>query len=136
MKIKRKSIIEFIVVAVVFTGSMIYFNNWENKFEKRLMEEGKFAIGTFTKHEYPSGRGSSYKYRYTFFDEFGQKHYQGDSQNLPKGNFRLSVFVGDRFLVIYNEDGSNIYFDRPIRDSTDFVKYIKEFEEARKKQSE
>lgn len=135
MKIKRKSIIEFIVVTAVFTGSMIYFNNWENKFEESLIHEGKFAIGTFTKHKYPSGRGTSNKYEYTFCDEFGKKHYQGDSKNLPKENFRLSVFVGDRFLVIYNEDGSEIYFDRPIRDSTDFIKYIKEFEEIRKKQS-
>ena len=40
--------------------------------------------------------------------------------------------AGDQFLVLYNEDGEGIFFNYPIKDSTDFKRYVREFEEMRK----
>ena len=134
-KQRRKNLIEFLFVATICIGGIIYFQNGTDKIEKRILNEGKFAIGTFIKHEYPMGRAYSNKYRYSFNDEYGKTYYRGDTRNISKGDwdFRLSVFEGDKFLVLYNEDGSMIYFDHPIKDSTDFKRYIREFEEMRKK---
>lgn len=131
MVLKRKYMLNLIFL-IGLIGVFLYFQNWTNKFEKRLLKDGKFAIGTFTKHIYPLGRSYSNKYEYSFSDDSGNNHSKGDSKNLPKGNFREEVKEGDQFLVLYNEDGSDIYFDRPIKDSTDFKRYIKEFEEMRK----
>lgn len=126
---------EFLFVVTIFVGSILYFKSWDKNFEQRLMQSGKFAIGTFTRHKYPSGRSYVNKYEYSFSDDSGNKHYQGDSKNLPKGNFREEVKEGNQFLVLYNEDGSSIYFDRPIRDSTDFRRYVQEFEVIRKQKN-
>ena len=43
---------------------------------------------------------------------------------------------GDLYLVLYNDDGSDMLFDYPIKDSADFEKYVKEFTERRENNQE
>ena len=78
--------------------------------------------------------GSSSGYEYSFFDYSKKKHISlfeetGTLTPIQKTNIKN----GDKFLVIYLlKEGSLILFDYPIKDSTDFKRYVKEFERMRK----
>ncbi len=124
---KKKSVIEFLIVAIVFTGVILFSNNWKRKFTKSLLESGDFAIGTFIK----SGVnivGYSHYYKYYYHNKLGKDVFRIKQHSVPN-KLKNVIKRGDQFLVIYNEDGSILFFDKPIKDSTDFKHYIKEFEE-------
>lgn len=97
------------------------------------MSEVDNTIGTYRRH-YSSKTYSSYIYDY----EVGGVQYNGSdsfaSRNYPRerGN---EDYEGKQFLVLYDkEDPKNsiIRFDYPIKDSTDFRRYVDEFETYRK----
>ena len=121
-----------IIFLIVLIGGFIYFQKSIEKSESNRLKLGKYAIGSFIIFNNQLGRSYINKYEYFFYDDSGNKYYRGDSKKLPKGNFRKNIIEGDQFLVIYDEDGSDIYFDYPIKDSIDFRRYVKEFEEMRK----
>jgi len=130
MVIKRKYRLN-IIFLIVLIGSIIYFQKSINKFEEELLQDSKFAIGTFDKLGY-GYKGGGRNYQYSYYNEnFGRIRRMTDQQNMPKLEER-NVLKGDQFLVLYNKDGESIYFDKPIKDSTDFKRYVKEFDEMRK----
>ncbi|MCW0485028.1 hypothetical protein [Gaoshiqia sediminis] len=87
--------------------------------------------------------GNSKGYRYHFSSAQKQYHYFNDkgvaysmeNKYLPSSEERKNIKPGDKFLVIFNKDGSQLYFDYPILDSLDFEKNIKIIEELRNQKS-
>lgn len=131
MVIKRKYMLN-IIFLVVAIGGIIYFQKSIENSENKRLKTSKCAIGTFEGFGYASRAGGiNYKYSYYNEDE-GRKKNKTDQSRMPKIEQRKILIEGDQFLVLYNEDGSSIYFDYPIKDSTDFKQYIQEFEEMRK----
>ena len=131
---KKKSIIEFLIVLLVTTSGLTYLNNWEKKFKKSLLESGNFAIGNFVKFSmgyYLSGRS----YHYYYYNKQRKKVFTTGSRGMPEREMRNKMKKGDQFFVIYNNDGASIFFDKPIKDSTDYKRYVKEFEEKRKQKT-
>lgn len=130
MKIERKYILNgiFLIIVVV---SLILLQRSTNQFEERLLLDGKFAIGTFDSFGYAyKGGGRNYKYSY---DADGRIRNVTDQRKMPNSEQRIRILNGDQFLVLYNNEGESIFFDKPIHDSTDYNRYIQEFEELRKK---
>jgi hypothetical protein len=103
------------------------------KSEKNLIENGSFTIGTFKKFTFSVGHGGGHHLEYFYYDEEGKYHSDSNVPIFPDKEQRKTIFEGDQFLVIYNDWGSTIFFECPIKDSTDFQRYVKEFEERRKK---
>lgn len=130
MGMKKKYMINFIFIIVIILF-FIYLKKSTNKFEEKLLFNGKFAIGRFEQfgYGYKAG-GSNYKYSY---DEDGRIRYVTGQRKMPDSELSNMIKNGDQFLVLYNNEGELIYFDKPIRDSTDFKRYVHEFEEMRKK---
>lgn len=132
MKVKGKYMINvvFITVLVVF---LIYLQKSTNKFEEHLLLESKFAIGSFENfgYGYKAG-GRNYKYSY-FNEDDGKTRFKTGQRKMPNSEQRSMLKNGDMFLVLYNKEGESIFFDKPIKDSSDFKRYINEFEELRKK---
>lgn len=110
---------------------LLFFDKSLKKREVELFKSGKLTIGTFKQFYYsPGSRGSDRTFKYFFYDETG-KYHDGDSaerSKYPDSKKRKTIFEGDWFLVIYDDKGSLILFDHPICDSTDFKKYVQEFE--------
>ena len=100
------------------------------KSEKNLIGNGSFTIGTFKKFTW----GSNGQHLIYYFYDNGKYRSDGSSSKFPDFEQQKTIFEGDQFLVIYNDWGSTIFFECPIKDSTDFQRYVKEFEERRKKQ--
>jgi hypothetical protein len=125
------------ILALIGVGIILYFlDKSTSKFETELLKSGKFAIGTFKGYSYSLGsRGSDEHFEYFYYDSKGKYHNGGSTfgGKYPDRKQRKTLFRDDKFLILYNTDGSLILFDYPIRDTTDFNRYIKEFEQIRKK---
>lgn len=131
MVIKRKYMLN-IIFLIVAIGGIIYFQKSIENSENKRLKTSKYAIGTFEGFGYASRAGGiNYKYSYYNKDE-GRKKNKTDQSRMPKIEQRKILIEGDQFLVLYNEDGSSIYFNYPIKDSIDFKRYVQEFEEMRK----
>jgi hypothetical protein len=100
-----------------------------------LSKGGLYSIATIDSYTHfiagnRTGSSKSAEVEYSF--QIGDKYFKDShSAGIPKG-----VKEGKRyFLLIDKEDfrKTEIFFDRPIKDSTDFQRYVKEFEERRKK---
>lgn len=130
MKIERKNMINLIVAVVLIIAAIFIQKSVEEGEQNRLMT-GKFAIGSFKEFNYTNTRIKEYDYSYYNEDE-SCKLYKHGSGRLPNSDQCEKIKKGDRFLVIYNRNGSDIYFKYPIKDSTDFRRYVQEIEEMRK----
>lgn len=118
---------------LVGIGLCIFFMNMSsNKYYSELLTLGKFAIGTFEKFNinyYSKGISSQAHFR--FYKNGKINHSMFVLGTFPNKEKRKTILTGDQFLVLHNDDGSRILFDFRIRDSTDFIKYVKQFEELR-----
>ena len=119
-----------IIFLVVVIGGIIFFQNLTNKFEKRVLQDSKFAIGTFEGFGYAVRAGGE-NYKYSYYNE-DKGRVLNETDQVRMNTQPETLKPGDQFLVLYNKEGSGIYFDSQIKDSTDFKLYIKEFEEMRK----
>ena len=121
-----------IIFLIVLVGAFIYFQKSTTKFEEELLQDSKFAIGTFDKFGY-GYKGGGRNYQYSYYNEDEKRiRYKTGQRKMPKLEQRNALIKGDRFFVLYNKNSESIYFDRPIKDSTDFKRYVKKFEEMRK----
>jgi hypothetical protein len=108
----------------------------KKEFENSLMNEGKLSIGTFESFSSSiNNRGSGHSFKYKYINDVGELIKYTQLSKYPSKNVRKYVFEGDKFLILYNNDGSLMLFDKPIKDSTDFQLYVREFEEMRKNQN-
>lgn len=131
MVIKRKYMMNIIFLVVVI-GGIIYFQKSIKNSENKRLKASNYAIGTFEGFGYAS-RAGGINYKYSYYNEVeGRKKNKTDQSRMPKIEQQKILIEGDQFLVLYNEDGSSIYFDYPIKDSIEFKRYVHEFEEMRK----
>jgi hypothetical protein len=131
---KKKSIIEFLIVLTVGVGSTLIFINQRKASYKAKIESGDFAIGTFIQFGV-NLVGYSHYYKYYYRNKYGKKVFYVDSGRMPDDKLKNEIKKGNQFFVIYNNDGASIFFDKPIKDSIDFKRYVKEFEEMRKQKA-
>jgi len=139
--IREKGIILIVILGI---GAIIFvkYSDRRSKNEREYLKfNGAFAIGEFTDRSYYStnGRVSSVGFEYVVNSK---KTTGADTrcwQDSPKASEVYiddkKADVGDKFLVLYDLNKpkkSIIRLDYPIKDSSDFKKYVKEFEEMRK----
>lgn len=110
-----------------------FFYNYSKKIDVEIIKNGIFTIGTFKKFTFSVGHGGGHHLEYFYYDEEGKYHSDSNVAVFPDKEQRKTISEGDKFFVVYNKDGSLIFFEYPIKDSTDFQRYVKEFEERRKK---
>lgn len=126
---KMKSIILTVVFLIILVFGL--FNRKQVREKKQLIiDVGVFSIGTIksiSKGGYHSNGGINFYFKL-------DRIYSGRISDWPgKG-----IKKGDQFLVLYLEKDprkSILLLDKPVKDSTDFKRYVKEFEEKRKKQN-
>ena len=112
---------------------LYYATKCTNNSEAELLLGGEFAIGTFKDFYYNPGRAGADRIFEYYFYVSGNYKSNGSTfrGKFPDKTDRRNIFKGDQFLVLHNDDGSRILFEFRIRDSTDFIKYVKQFEELR-----
>jgi len=128
-----KSHYKIIILLGIIIWIYIFYNS-SKKIDLNIVNKGKFTIGTFKEFTYSIGHGGGHHLEYSYYDEDGKYHSDSNVPIFPNKEQRKIISKGDQFLVVYNSDGSMIFFDRPIKDSADFERYVKEFEELRRQQ--
>ena len=122
----------FLIICVLILFLLV---RSENRSEKAIFKKGKASIGTVirlakTTHYFGGGG-----YDYYFYNDNHKKSYSSFYKlGLLTEEQKKNIKKGDKFLVLYLPGkGSIILFDKPIKDSTDFKRYVKEFEDMRKR---
>jgi hypothetical protein len=136
-----------LVIIVLFAIGGIVFVQLSTKrnIAKRdfLKDEGKFSIGVFKSRNYSKGKTYSISFSYTVEDEYFKN---GDTRCFLDSPKAADAFTNknlartnDKFLVLYDKENpkkSIIRLDYPIKDSSDFLRHIKEFEKIRSQKTE
>lgn len=136
-KYKKKMEIIKLLIFLLCIGGFFLLKEVSKNETDRIFKNGKYVIGIVT--EFSSGSGSliaprllnqpgmpAYvKYKYTIKSKVYIKRYDANTTKIPlKG-----VKAGDKYLVIYHKKDpkkSRMLFDRPIKDSSDFERYVKD----------
>ena len=126
----KKMIVNILFFAVMIIMFIILHKSTSDS-KKNRYNHGEFAIGYFIKYS-PSGPGASSGCHYYFYDDIGKRRSSMQRRGQPAQSEIRKIKEGDQYLVLFNEDGSDLLFDYPIKDSADFKKYVKEFTERRK----
>jgi len=130
----KKMIVNILFFAVMIILFIILHKSTSDS-EKNRHNHGEFSIGFFIKYS-PSGPGTSGGCRYYFYDGNGSRRSSMQHRDQPAQSEIKKIKEGDQYLVLYNDDGSDMLFDYPIKDSADFEKYVKEFTERRENNQE
>ena len=120
--------IEIILVSALVIGIFSY-RILNNKDEQEIMQKGELAIGTVVGVS-KTGWYSRANVSFSFYCDT-----QKIVKPLSKYPSNINVQRDERFLVAYlpnNQKKAIMLFDYPVNDSTDFKRYVKEFEEMRK----
>ncbi len=136
-KLRIFSVVFFILVFILVSK----LSNKNRSHRDTLNKEGWLTIGVIRAKSYSGSKSVSYTYR------VGENELKGGDTNYYMDSHKSSyVFLdnekskpGSKFLVIYDKENpkeSIIRLDYPIKDSTDFKRYVKEFEEMRKRNCE
>ena len=119
---------------VILIGSIVLIylivSNNDKKKHQQLISRGIYAIAEISFYKPRDARPS--KVRYTFVIK-GQIYKDSQSSRIPS-----EVKVGNKYFLLVNEEDykkTEIFFNYPIKDSTDFKRYVKEFEEKRKQKT-
>lgn len=125
----KKRMIEILLVAALLFGVFSY-RIINNKVEQEIMKKGKLAIGTVI----GAGKTGWYSRGSISFSFYCGK--QKVVKPLSKYPSDIRVKRDEKYLVVYLENNQKkaiILFDYPVKDSTDFKRYVKESEQIRKK---
>lgn len=132
-KLRIFSVILFLLVFILVSK----LSNKNRSHRDTLNKKGWLTIGVIRAKSYSGSKSVSYTYR------VGKNELKGGDTNYYMDSHEASnIFLdkeksklGSKFLVIYdanNPKKSIIRLDYPIKDSTDFKRYVKEFEQMRK----
>lgn len=142
MELKRKKKMENIILGIIFIIAVVGYNvrtKEKEEYQKKLLANASYSIGEVSKY-FPqkmrilNGTGKSANVEYHFManaKEYINKYEASDAKVPDEG-----VSVGEKFLVLYlkdNPEESRMFFDYPVKDSTDFKRYVKEFEGMKNK---
>ena len=136
------------ILPIFFIVGIIYVQTGSDSLRKKraqFMKEQEFAIGILTGRGYSSvmPKGSRYvayvSFRYNINGEVYESSDMSCYLDSPQASTAFKdknvASKGDRFLVVYNgiePKQSIIRLDYPIKDSTDFRRYVEEIERERK----
>lgn len=137
--------ITLVIIIVFVIGGIVFVNSGQKKRSNQrvfLNRNGSFGIGVFEGRVGSNGRTYSISFSYVVR---GETFKNGDT-DCPLDSPKSAAAFADRkkakrldkFLVLYNEEcpkESIIRLDYPIKDSTDFKRYVKEFERMRKQKA-
>ena len=146
MEIKRNKKIENVLFAIlVIIGVIIGMRHRKemSDFREKLITNAAYSIGEVTyylsgkstmigKFFNNTGRDAEVEYHFIVGTNDYKNRYSSYFGEVPNDG----VAVGERYLVLYNKDSleqNRMYFKNPIKDSTDFKRYVQEFEKIRKK---
>jgi len=135
----KETIIVLIACVLLYFVVSIAFD----RKEKEIMKNCFYSYAYVTKkNEYGElakggryGAGASVESIDFFYEIDGHKHY--DRYAIPKK--AGVVKKGDKYLMLISKDNSKRYvvmFKYPIKDSADFKRYVKEFEQMREHKEE
>lgn len=142
MELKRKKRMENIILGIIFICFLIWYNvrtKEKEEYQKKLLANASYSIGEVSKY-FPrkmkvfNGTGRDAKIEYHFIADAKEyiKKYTASVAKVPDEG----VSIGEKFLVLYlkdNPEESRMFFDYPVKDSIDFKRYVKEFEEMKSK---
>ena len=129
---KNKKTIQNIIVLLLVIIAGVWLDRCSKSADETRLHEGDFAIGYIDKYTYRIASGTSTGFYYHFSYNDKKFHYFNDkgiaysleSCKLPPKNERKKIKPGDMFLVIFDDDGSRLFYNYPIKDSTDFKRYV------------
>lgn len=141
-------LVSFTIICFIITLFWIHYSNLKIADTKKdfLFNNGQFAIGEVNGVNFSgASNGFSLVSNITYFFYFDNQKFENNSLN---GNEAKSVSEKsykefnsftrdrkrDRFLVLFekgNPKNSLMCIDRPIKDSTDFIKYVNEIKKLR-----
>ncbi|MFA6922994.1 MAG: hypothetical protein WC223_01960 [Bacteroidales bacterium] len=130
-------ILSAIIIIISFILILI-LNKTTQKENDKIISNGSYTIGTVS--VYSSGKGAIIapkiinspsnppwvKYTYTVNNKIYNNRYNAGNYKMPFEG----VNEGERYLVVYKKDKpekSLMLFDYPIRNDSDFEKYMEEF---------
>ena len=134
MRISEKTGFFIFISFLVIVFIILKWN--DDKRIAHLSKDGLYSIATIDSYSHfiaatRTGSSKSAEVEYSF--QIGDKYFKDtQSAGIPSG-----VEEGKRYFLLVNKEGfqkTKILFDRQIKDSTDFQRYVKEFEELRKQQ--
>ncbi|WP_346861715.1 hypothetical protein [uncultured Draconibacterium sp.] len=136
---KKAKIFRDIIALSILVIGLFWLTKSSNESEEIRFRQGSFAIGHIDKFERRLIMGNSNGFRYHFSSAQKQYHYFNDKgvayckeiKNLPPIEEREKIKTGDKFLVVFDENGSQLLFDYPISDSLDFKVNIRIVEKLR-----
>jgi hypothetical protein len=134
----KETFIFFSVLVVLFFVGKFAINNRD----KNTMQNCNYSYAQITKkYKYGElakgeryGAGSSLASVDFIYNIDGRKYHGRTS--IPKKAGVINT--GDKYMIALNKNDNEkfiVMFNYPIKDSTDFKRYVKEFEEKRKKQN-
>ena len=134
----RSFVRELFLLLLTFSVGLLIIKYFEDKRNNQILAHADYVIGTIiTSRDYVPGAGPtapsrSAKLEYTYFYG-GRKYKDSYTEHTPDG-----VEIGNRYFVIVNKSRPShtiILLKRPIADSTDFKRYVEEFEKKKKQKA-
>lgn len=133
---KNKMFRLVIIIVIIMIPSFIGLRIYDRDVNKKIFSNPGFAIGELTYFSeakngigaagsiiYASGVSSDIKYVYTINNKIFENEYGQESYKVPDSG----PIAGEKYLVIYFKSDpkkSRMLFDYPIKDSTDFLRYL------------
>lgn len=133
MNLDKKKIIGYIIILIVAIGFYAIVMKYNHDENTKIFSNPEYTIGELTYFSDAKGyvgktpgRPSEIKYVYSINGNKLENKYVAGEYNIPFSG----PIVGEKYIVIYlksNPQESRMLFDYPIKDSTDFQKYMKVF---------
>ncbi|MDX8338182.1 hypothetical protein SLH46_03235 [Draconibacterium sp. IB214405] len=141
--IKRIFTISIIILTVIV--GMNHRNNGKSE-KENLLKNGLFAIGEIIDYSSPKSALAAPNVSSTgkpaelqFSVRINEQEYICDYDEWSGEIPHEGIEVGNKYLVLYPKDFSSkefrMQFDYPIKDSTDFKRYVVEFEKRREEKN-
>ena len=128
---------------IIFIALLFYYIyhslNYNRKEREDFLLKGDYSIGIISSKSYSKPESISFLYIVNNVEmKGGDTKFYMDKNAFVVFNDKEKSKPGSKFLVIYdvnNPKESIIRLDYPIKDSTDFKRYVKEFEQMRKQKA-
>ncbi len=138
---EKNKLVHVIVILFIIGGLVIihYGKKKETRRRNFLKNEGEFSIGVFGYRTFDNGTLHSVTFSYVVMGEKYKRsdmfcYYDSSKASDAFDDKRLAK-EDDKFLVLYDKKNPKeaiIRLDYPIKDSADFKRYVKKFEQMRK----
>lgn len=138
MRKKKDTMGEWIIVLIIGGVILFFLLRSQKQEQETFLNKGEFTIGEVTFYSsskpgfiIPKGSGSTPKPSNVFFEyKINNTIYEMRYSNSPGISYipDTGVHEGEKYLVIYDKNNpkkSRMLFEYPIKDSSDFERYVK-----------